>query len=63
MIVMTMLQALNGITQLIMGPLDINKDEWKTFLNVVNYLSVGFSYGIVAIDVIKMGIGLGEPVI
>ena len=56
-------QVLNGIAQLIMGPLDINKDEWKSFLNVVNYASLGFSYGIVAIDVIKIGFGLGEPVI
>ena len=46
-----------------MGPLDIKKEDWKSFLNIVNYSSVGFSYGIVAIDVIKMCFGLGEPVI
>ena len=57
------MQALNGVFQLIMGPLDINKEKWKFFLNIVNYFSVGLSYGIVAIDVIKMSFGLGEPVI
>merc|ERR1712156_1006083 len=57
------LQALNGLAQLIMGPLDIDKDEHKSFLNVVNYASVVSSYGIIAIDVIKMAIGLGDPVI
>ena len=46
-----------------MGPLDIKKENNQTFLNFVNYSSVVFSYGIVAIDVIKMAIGLGEPVI
>jgi hypothetical protein len=46
-----------------MGPLDINKEEYKTFLNVVNYTSVLSSYGIIAIDVIKMAVGIGEPVI
>merc|ERR1712066_998506 len=30
------LQALNGLAQLIMGPLDIDKDEHKSFLNVVS---------------------------
>ena len=29
----------------------------------MNYASVVSSYGIVAVDVLKMGIGLGEPVI
>ena len=29
------LKALNGLAQLIMGPLDIDKDEHKSFLNVV----------------------------
>ena len=57
------MQALNGLAQLIMGPLDIKKENNQTFLNFVNYSSVVFSYGIVAIDVIKMAIGLGEPVI
>ena len=55
--------VLNGLTQLIKGPLDINKEEWKSFLNIVNYLSLGFSYGILAVDVMKMAFGLGEPVI
>ena len=84
----SLLKALNGLAQLIMGPLDINKDEHKSFLNVVNlthsilgfpkiwaegycsyiifqvnYSSVVSSYGIIAIDVIKMAIGLGDPVI
>jgi len=49
--------------QLIMGPLDVNKDTNKNFLNGVNYASVAFSYGIVAIDVIKLTFGLGTPVI
>ena len=56
-------KALNGLTQLLMGPLDINKEKWKSFLNIVNYLSLGFSYSIVAVDVMKMAFGLGEPVI
>ena len=46
-----------------MGPLDINREEWKSFLNIVNYLSLGFSYSIVAVDVLKMGFGLGKPVV
>ena len=29
------LQSLNGLAQLIMGPLDIDREEHKTFLNVV----------------------------
>merc|ERR1712168_542860 len=42
------LQALNGLFQLIMGPLDINEEKWKSTLNVINYLSVITSYGIIA---------------
>ena len=30
------LKALNGLAQLIMGPLDIDKDEHKSFLNVAS---------------------------
>ena len=29
-------KALNGLAQLIMGPLDIDKDEHKSFLNVAS---------------------------
>ncbi|XP_023343529.1 uncharacterized protein LOC111712988 isoform X3 [Eurytemora carolleeae] len=48
------LQGLNGIMQLVMGPMNIKKDEHKTFLNIVNYLSLSFSFGIAIIDVIKI---------
>ena len=57
------MQALNGLTQLIMGPLDFDKEEWRALLNILNYLSLGFSYGILAVDIIKMCFGLGTPVI
>ena len=36
--ILSLLKALNGLAQLIMGPLDIDKDEHKSFLNVVNLL-------------------------
>merc|ERR1712198_318614 len=47
------LQVLNGLTQLIMGPLNIDKEEFKSFLNAINYISMFLSYGIVGIDAIK----------
>lgn len=47
------LKVLNGLTQVIMGPLSLDKEEFKTFLNAVNYLSMFISYGIVGIDALK----------
>merc|ERR1711997_349867 len=47
------LQVLNGLTQVIMGPLSLDKEEFKSFLNAVNYLSMFLSYGIVGIDALK----------
>merc|ERR1712032_702248 len=47
------LQVLNGLTQVLMGPLNLDKEEFKPFLNVVNYISMFLSYGIVGIDAIK----------
>merc|ERR1711872_731196 len=48
------LQGVNGLCQIIMGPLDLNKDEWKTFLNVINYLSITSAAIIVMIDLFKI---------
>ena len=42
----SLLKALNGLAQLIMGPLDIDKDEHKSFLNVVNRYVFNFIYKI-----------------
>jgi len=36
-----------------MGPLNIDKEEFKSFLNAINYISMFLSYGIVGIDAIK----------
>ena len=36
-----------------MGPLSLDKEEFKSFLNAVNYLSMFLSYGIVGIDALK----------
>ena len=36
-----------------MGPLSLDKEEFKSFLNAVNYLSMFISYGIVGIDALK----------
>ena len=47
------LKVLNGLTQVLMGPLNLDKEEFKPFLNVVNYISMFLSYGIVGIDAIK----------
>merc|ERR1712110_150970 len=47
------LQVLNGLTQVLMGPLNLDKEEFKPFLNIVNYISMFLSYGIVGIDAIK----------
>merc|ERR1712156_833654 len=47
------LQVLNGLTQVIMGPLSLDKEEFKSFLNAVNYISMFISYGIVGIDALK----------
>merc|ERR1712079_996164 len=47
------LQVLNGLTQVLMGPLNLDKEEFKSFLNAVNYISMFLSYGIVGIDAIK----------
>ena len=44
-----------------MGPLDIDKDDHKSLLNIINYVSIVSSYGIMAVDVIKMAFGLGNP--
>ena len=46
--------------QLVMGPMNIKKDEHKTFLNIVNYLSLSFSFGIAIIDVIKINFAAPE---
>ena len=46
-------KVLNGLTQVIMGPLSLDKEEFKSFLNAVNYLSMFISYGIVGIDALK----------
>jgi len=55
------LQGLNGILQLVMGPMNINKEEHKTFLNIVNQLSLGFAFAVAAIDVIK--VNFAPPVV
>merc|ERR1739836_294860 len=47
------LQVLNGLAQVLMGPLNLDKEEFKSFLNAVNYISMFLSYGIVGIDAIK----------
>ena len=47
------LKVLNGLTQVLMGPLNLDKEEFKPFLNIVNYISMFLSYGIVGIDAIK----------
>ena len=47
------LKVLNGLTQVIMGPLSLDKEEFKSFLNAVNYISMFISYGIVGIDALK----------
>merc|ERR1712227_165658 len=47
------LQVLNGLAQVLMGPLNLDKEEFKSFLNIVNYISMFLSYGIVGIDAIK----------
>ena len=44
---------MNGLTQVLMGPLNLDKEEFKPFLNIVNYISMFLSYGIVGIDAIK----------
>eukprot|EP00088_Acartia_fossae_P005059 TRINITY_DN12215_c0_g1_i1.p1 TRINITY_DN12215_c0_g1~~TRINITY_DN12215_c0_g1_i1.p1 ORF type:complete len:126 (-),score=21.46 TRINITY_DN12215_c0_g1_i1:139-477(-) len=49
------LQVLNGLFQLIMGPINLNKDDWKTFLEIINYLSTISAAAIALIDVIKSG--------
>ena len=36
-----------------MGPLSLDKEEFKSFLNAVNYISMFISYGIVGIDALK----------
>ena len=36
-----------------MGPFNLDKEEFKSFLNALNYISMYLSYGIVAIDAIK----------
>ena len=46
-------QVLNGLAQVLMGPLNLDKEEFKSFLNAVNYISMFLSYGIVGIDAIK----------
>merc|ERR1711978_835715 len=47
------LQVLNGLAQVLMGLLNLDKEEFKSFLNAVNYISMFLSYGIVGIDAIK----------
>merc|ERR1712211_105964 len=47
------LQVLNGLAQVPMGPLNLDKEEFKSFLNIVNYISMFLSYGIVGIDAVK----------
>merc|ERR550539_481556 len=47
------LQVLNALAQVIMGPLSLDKEEFKSFLNAVNYISMFISYGIVGIDALK----------
>ena len=54
---------LNGLSQLVMGSLSLNKEKYKTFLNIVNYLSMGLSYGIMAVDALKMAFGMEKTVI
>ena len=49
----TFLKVLNGLTQVLMGPLNLDMEEFKPFLNIVNYISMFLSYGIVGIDAIK----------
>lgn len=36
-----------------MGPFNLDKEEFKSFLNAVNYISMFISYGIVGIDALK----------
>lgn len=50
---MILVQVLNGLAQVLMGPLNLDKEEFKSFLNIVNYISMFLSYGIVGIDAIK----------
>ena len=52
-VLQTLVQVLNGLTQVLMGPLNLDKEEFKPFLNIVNYISMFLSYGIVGIDAIK----------
>ena len=46
-------KVLNALAQVIMGPLSLDKEEFKSFLNAVNYISMFISYGIVGIDALK----------
>ena len=55
-------QVLNGAVQLVTGPLDLENTRWSFLLNILNYVSLGLSYAIVAVDVIKMCFGLGSPI-
>ena len=36
-----------------MGPLSLNREKYDGFLNVVNYISMLLSYGILAVDASK----------
>merc|ERR1712179_182422 len=52
------LQVLNGLSQLVMGSLNLNKEEYSKVLNILNYISMGLSYGIMAVDALKTIFGL-----